>query len=197
MPLTFLQGSHELETKKQAPQHFSSLALLRVLYEDKKISFDDYLEYFGYLSSYRFRFLSLNPNDIEMAVFSDSEIKTIKPENIRKLNFPLVLSEEYGVPFQTAFNVVGGFLLKVLMDNTITADIAERIFIEILETFPTKKNKKDFGQMLLRICIRAIENNKSKFVLFQNYQVINKKIDRLLQATEIYNSETQIWTPEK
>jgi len=187
---------NELETKKQAPQHFSSLALLRVLYEDKKISFDDYLEYFGYLSSYRFRFLSLNPNDIEMAVFGDSEIKTIKPQNIRKLNFPLTLSEEYGVPFQKTFTIVAGFLFKVLMDNAITADPSEKIFIEILETFPTKKNKKDLGQMLLRICLSAI-NNKSKFILLPNVQLINEKIDKLLQTTEIYNSETQIWTPEE
>lgn len=188
---------NELETKKQAPQHFSSLALLRVLYEDKKISFDDYLEYFGYLSSYRFRFLSLNPNDIEMAVFGDREIKTIKTKNIRKLNFPLTLSEEYGVPFQTAFNVVGGFLFKVLIDNTVIANIAEKIFIEILDSFPTKKNKKDLGEMLLRICLNGIEKNKSKFILLPSVQVINEKFDKLLQATKIYNSETQICTQKE
>lgn len=188
---------NELETKKKSPKYFSSLALLRALYEDGKIDFDEYTDYFGYLSSYRFRFLSLNSNDIEMAVFGDGNIKTVKPENIRKLNFSLTLSEEYGVPFQTAFTVVGRFLFKVLMDDTITADIAEKIFIEILESFPTKKNKKDLGQMLLRICLRAIENNKSKFILFPNIQVINEKLGKLLQTTEIYNSETQLWIPEK
>lgn len=182
---------NELQTKKKAPKYFSSLVLLRVLYEDKKIDFEEYIEYFGYLSSYRFRFLSLNSNDIEIAVFGDSKIKTIKPENIRKLNFPLTLSEEYGVPFQTAFIVVGGFLFKVLMDNTITADITEKIFIEILESFPTKKNKKDLGQMLLRICFRAIEDNKSKFILFPNIRMVDEKIDRLLQVSEIYNQKTQ------
>ena len=187
---------NELETKKKAPQHFSSLALLRVLYEDKKISFDDYLEYFGYLSSYRFRFLLLNTNDIEMAVFGDSERKTIKPENIRKLNFPLTLSKEYGVSFEKAFMVVAGFLLKVLMDNTITADLSEKIFIEILETFPTKKSKKDLGEKLLRICLSTIENNKSNFGLLPNVQLINKKIDKLVQTIKIYNSDIQTWISE-
>lgn len=186
-----------LQTKKKVPQYFSSLALLRVLCEDKKISFDEYLEYFGYLSSYRFRFLSLNSNDIEMAVFGDGDIKTVKLENIRKFNFPLTLSEDYGVPFQTAFTVIKGFLFKVLLDNAITAGVAEEIYIKILETFPFKQNKKDLWKLLLRICLRAIENNKTKFALLPNVQVINEKFDKLLQATEIYNSERQIWTPEE
>lgn len=186
---------NELQTQKKAPEYFSSLSLLRVLYEKKQIYFDEYLNYFGHLSSYRFRFLSLNSDDIEKAVFGDRKIKTVNPENIRKLNFPLTLSEEYGIPFQTAFTVVGGFLLNVLMDNTVTLDIAEKIFIEILESFPTKMNKKDIGQMLLGVCLREIENKISKFVLYLKTQIIHEKIDKLLQATEIYNSETKLWIP--
>lgn len=185
---------NELETKKKSPEYFSSLVLLRVLYEKGKISFDEYLDFFGYLSSYRFRFLSLGSDDIEKAVFGDGKIKIVSPENIRKLNFSLTLSEEYGVPFQKAFTVVGGFLLKVLMDDTVTTDIVEKIFIEIIETFPTKINKKDFGQMLLRVCLRAIENNKSKFVLYSRTQLIHKKVDKLLQVTEIYNLKAKLWT---
>jgi len=57
---------------------------LRVLYEEKFISFDEYLDYFWHLSSYRFRFLSVNPDDIEKAVFGDGEIKIVHPGNIRK-----------------------------------------------------------------------------------------------------------------
>ena len=167
---------NELETKKKAPEYFSSLVLLRILYEEKQISFNEYLEYFGYLSSYRFRFLTLNADDIEKAIFGDGEIKIVKPENIRKFNFPLTLSEEYGVPFQTAFTVVGAFLLKVMMDNTITLDVAEKIFIEIIESFPTKIRKKDFGQMLLRVCFNAIEKNKLKQFLHPDAQ---DKWDRL------------------
>lgn len=182
---------NELQTKKEIPKYFSSLALLKVLCENGKINFDEYIEYFGYLSSYRFRFLSLNSNDIEMAVFGNSKIKTIKPGNIRKLNFPLTLSEEYGVPFQTAFTVVGGFLFKVLMDNTVTADITEKIFIEILESFPGKMSKKDFGQLLLGTCLRVIEKNKSKFALHQKNQIIYEKINKLLQTTNIYDLKTK------
>jgi len=177
---------NELETKKKAPEYFSTLALLRVLYEKKQIGFDEYLDYFSYLSSYRFRFLSLNTDDIEKTVFGDGIIKIVKPENIRKLNFPLTLSEEYGVSFQAAFTVVGWFLLRILIDNSVTLDIAEKIFIEILESFPKKMNKKDIGRMLLRVCHKEIDKNKSNFVLYPKNQ-INDKIEKLLKTTEIYS----------
>lgn len=190
---------NEIETKKEAPKHFSSLALLKVLYEDKKISFNEYLKYFGYLSTYRFRFLSINSNDIESAVFGNKEIKIIKPENIKKFNFSLTLSEEYGVTFKNALNVVANFILKVLIDNSITAEITEKIFIEFLENFPINKSKckKDIGYLLLRICHNEIRNNYSIFVLHTNDKTINEKFDKLLQVTEIYNSGSVIWTPEK
>lgn len=187
---------NKLETKKKEPEYFSTLALLRVLYEEGRISFDEYLDFFGYLSSYRFRFLSFSSDDIEKAVFGDGEIKTVSPKNIRKLNFSLTLSEEYGVKFQTAFRVVGGFLLKVLMDNTVTSDTTEKIFIEIIETFPTKMNKKDFGKMLLRVCLSVIENNKSKLVLYPKNQITHEKIGKLSQITEIFNSEKKLWLPD-
>ena len=186
---------NEFETKKKSPKYFSSLILLKVLYEQGKMSFDEYLDFFRYLSSYRFRFLSLSSDDIEKAVFGDRKIKIIRTENIRKFNFTLTLSEEYGVSFQNAFALVGRFLIKVLIDNTVMSDIVEKIFVEIIESFPTKKGKKNFGQMLLRVCIKAIEKNKSKWILNVKNKTIQEKIDKLSQATEIFSSGIQIWTP--
>jgi len=186
---------NESETNKKSPEYFSSFVLLRVLYEEGKVSFDEYLDFFGYLSSHRFRFLSLSSYDIERAVFGDGKIKTVSPKNIRKLNFSLTLSEEYGVPFQMAFTVVGRFLLRVFVDDTILPEIIERIFVEIIESFPTKMDKKNFGQMLLRFCIQAVEQNKSNLIFNFKSETIQKKIDKLLQAIGIFNSETQLWIP--
>jgi hypothetical protein len=185
---------NQLETKKKVPEYFSSLALLRVLYEDKRLSFNDYLEYFGYLSTYRFRFLFLNLDDIEKAVFGDEKIKTISPENIRKFNFPLTLSEEYGVQVQTVFALLGGFLLRALMDNTVTVNIVEKIFIEILESLPMKMNKKDFGQWMLGFCFRAIEDSKSKLIIVTDNHLVHEKLNKLQQATEIYGA-SKLWVP--
>jgi len=177
---------NELETKKKAPEYFSSLMLLRVLYEQSKVSFDEYLNFFGYLSSYRFRFLSLSPDDIEKAVFGDGKIKTIRPQNIRKLNFSLTLSEEYGVPFQMSFSVITIFLLRVLTDNSIPPDIVRKIFIEIIESFPTKKDKKTLGRKFLSTCIQKI-NDRSKLILIPKSKIIQEKIDLLSQFTQIYD----------
>jgi len=177
---------NEIETKKKSPDYFSSLILLKVLNEQGKISFGEYLDFFVYLSSYRFRFLSLNSDDIEKAVFGDGKIKVIRTENIRKLNFSLTLSEEYGVSFQNAFAVVVRFLFKVLIDDTITPDIVEKIFVEIIESFPMKKDKKNLGQMLLRVCAKAIEKNKSRWILTRKSSLTQKKIDKLLHAIEIF-----------
>ena len=185
---------NELQTSKKAPDYFSSFALTRVLYEEHLIGFDQYLKYFGFLSSYRVRFLSLNSDDIEKAVFGDGDIVTVNPENIRNLNFTLTLSEEYGVSFDNAFRVVWQFFVKVLIGNKVTPDIAVKIFIEILECFPSKMNKKDFGQMLLRSSVKIIEENQSEFLISPINEIFNETIDKLQQATEIY-TESKLWVP--
>ena len=186
---------NEIETKKKSPEYFSSLILLKVLNEQGKISFDEYLDFFAYLSSYRFRFLSLNSDDIEKAVFGDGRIKLIRTENISKFNFPLTLSEEYGVLFQDAFAVVARFLFKILNDDTITSDIVEKIFIEITESFPMKKDANILRQMLLRVFNIEIEKNKSRWILTKTSKTTQEKIDKLSQAIEIFSSGIQIWTP--
>lgn len=188
---------NEIETKKKAPEYFSSIILLRILYEQKKISFEEYLDFFGYLSSYRFRFLSFSHDDIIKAVFGDTKIKTVKPENIRKLNFPLTLSEEYGVSFRTAFVVIVRFLVYILTNNAILPETAEKLFIEIIETFPTRIDKKDLGQMLLNRCEQVIEQSTSKFVITPKDKMAQEKVEKLLQIANIYNFSTQLWTPNK
>lgn len=187
---------NELETKKEVPEYFSSLALLEVLYEKKQISFNEYLDYFIHLSSCRFRFLLLNPDFIEKAVFGDGKIRIVNPENIRKLNFPLTLSEEYGVLFQTAFRIIVIFLLKVLKNSTIPPDIAEKVFVEVLESFPLEMDKKEFGQILLKVCCGVLDKIKSSLILDDLAKAMNEKINRFSKALEIYNSEEKLWIPK-
>jgi hypothetical protein len=188
---------NEIETKKKAPEYFSSWSLIRVLYEKAYITFDEYLDYFSYLSSYRFRFLSLNSDDIEKAVFGDGKIENIKPENIRRFNFPLILSEEYGVPFQDAFRVVGIFLFSAMMNDTVALGIVEKIFFEVVESFPTKMSKKEFGERLLGVCIRAFENNRSERLCKLEDKLKYQKIERLLQFAETLSAEAKIVTPNE
>ncbi len=183
---------NEIDTKKKAPEYCSAFALISVLYEQKKIDFEQYLDFFSYLSSYRFRFLPLSTKDIEKAVFGDGTIMKVQPENIRKLNFPLTLSEDYGVPFKSAFSVVGLFLVKVLVDNTILPDMAEGIFVEILSAFPTDKDKNTLGKIFLRQCVQTINKTHNWIIVGSSVQ---EKVDILMRATDIYGSKNKLWTP--
>lgn len=184
--------ANELDTKKKAPEYCSAFALVRVLYEQKEITFDQYLDFFAYLSSYRFRFLPLSTEDIERATFGDETIKRVQPERIRQLNFPLTLSEEYGVTFDRAFRVVGLFLVNVLVDDTILPEMAEKIFVEILSAFPTDKDKNTLGKMFLRQCVQTI-NKTHKWIIVGTS--VQEKIDLLVGATDIYGSINKLWTP--
>ncbi len=163
------------------------------MYEQKKITFEQYLNFFTYLSSYRFRFLPLTTDDIANAVFGDGVITTIQPEKIRQFNFPLTLSEQYGVPFDTAFLVVGRFLIRGLIDDAILPELAERIFTEILSTFPTDKDKRAIGQMFLRASVQTINKIRQRIIIGTRVQ---EKVDRLSQTTEIYGSADNLWIPK-
>lgn len=174
---------NELETRKKAPEYFSSVILMRALYERGKISFDEYLKYFGYLSSYRVRFLSLNADDINKAVFGEGRIFNVQPENIRNFNFPLTLSEEYGVPLNSSFNVLLTFLYEIIIDDSITVEIAEAIYAEILYLLPKEKNKREYGRMLLSVCDKKIKNH---FTLILS-ATIKEKLSRLLNLTNIFS----------
>ena len=47
--------------------------------------------------------------------------------------------------------------LLILADNTITEDVAEKIFIELIEFFPTTMGKREFSQILLGVAMKIIE----------------------------------------
>ena len=175
---------NEIETKKKAPKYCSALAMIKVLHEQGKISFSEYLNLFAYLSSYRFRFLPITIEDLEKAVFGDGLIKTIDAKELRKFNFPLTLSEEYGVPNRTASLLVGHFLIKLLIDDAVLPEVIEKAFAEIISTFPTQ-DRKLFGKFLLVSCVRAINKHSRGIILGTRVQ---EKIDLLLQFIQVYNS---------
>jgi tetratricopeptide (TPR) repeat protein len=187
----YLQAN-KLDTGKTAPHYCSALALLGVLYEQKKVTFEKYLRFFSYLSGYRFRFLFITSDDIEKAVLGDGMIAMVQPERIRWFNFPLTLSEAYGVTFRTAFGVVAVFLTRILKDDAILPDLAERIFAEILSSFPTKKDKRPLAKLFVTVCEREIKNLHGTIILGATVQ---RKIDRLSQLADIYTGGDGLWTP--
>lgn len=187
----YLQAN-QIETGKTAPEYFSAFALICTLYEGKKITFEKYLHFFAYLSGYRFRFLQVTVNDIEKAVFGDGVLATVEPQKIKLLNFPLTMSEEYGVPFANSFRVIALFLIRIVADDALPADVAERIFLEILSDFPTKKDKKLLGKLFLAACSREIEKIHGTIIVGT---AVQNKLKRLSQLTEIYSTGNNLWTP--
>jgi len=166
------------------------------MYERKLITFEQYLDYFEYLSFHRFKFMAFSHTDIIKAVFGDQIIKAVKPTNIRKLNFPLTLSEEYGVLFRTAFIVVFKFLIYVLTNDSIISDIAEQIFVEIIESFPTQMDKKDLGQLFLDVSKHLIDQNVSNYIITPRSQLTQEKLDKLYKLTKVYDFRIRLWKPK-
>ena len=167
---------------------------MRVLYEKGKIEFEEYLDYFEYLSLYRFRFLSIKPDDVEKAIFGDKNIRRIRPKNIAKLNLKLTLAEDYGVPFNSAFNFILRIFMKNLTDETILPSILKEIYIEIIESFPTELDKITFGKILLSACQKMVEKDQSKIIITQTPETTQNKIKELLEVTEMIILEKNLWT---
>jgi len=179
---------NNFETKKPIPKYFCSIALIRVMYELGQIKFEKYLDFFSYLSSHRYRFLHFDTSDIEKAVFGDGKIKVLSIENMLKFNFILTLSEDYGVTFRNAFKFVAVFLCRNLEDESITPEIIKKLFIEIVNHFPTKLDKKEFAKLLSSTCINVIGLKKSKTLIEHSSELLNQKLNEIDLIAKSYPS---------
>ena len=180
---------NELDTKNKAPKFCASLILIRTLYDQKKISFDQYLDFFFYLSTYRYKFLSISLSDLEKAVFGDINIAIIRTEQLRKFNFALTLSEEYGVQPQEAIRLVALFLIKIIIDDSILSSIAEKIFAEILSAFPTKNDRRKMGDLLLRVSAQTINKKYHNIILSDT---VKRKIKVLSEYARTWSNNIPI-----
>jgi hypothetical protein len=163
-----------------------------VLYEQKKISFEQYINFFSYLAGYRFRFLPISTDELVKTVFGDESFSEVKPERLRQLHLGLVLSEDYGVPFNTAASVVFPFVLKILIDDAVLPEVAERIFTEILTLMPVPKNmdSKTVGRAFIRACVQTLNNPRRVMIIGRNVQ---EKIDRLMRLTELFGGSSLLF----
>jgi tetratricopeptide (TPR) repeat protein len=188
----YLQAN-TLETKKDAPDHCSSLALIKLMVEKGLLPFDDFIDYFGYLSSYRCRFLTLSVDDLMEAVLpTEAGITVLKQKNIRKFNIELVLSEKYGIPTNTAILVMVNFLSRILRDNSITVEAADKIFIEIIPRFLNGRGtaKRMVGELLMRVCKEHMENLDKKEVVATLSQGRVGKFKRLAEQVAILSMDS-------
>jgi len=178
--------ANELDTKLQAPAYCSTFAVVKTLYSLGKISFEEYFSFFSYLAFYRFKFLPISVEDIDKAVFGDAQVKVFQPERIRQLNFPLTLSEEYGVHPDIAFRLIVGFFLRAVTGVGVSPDMVEKLFAEILAVFPTQKSKKELALNI----VYALEYLTTKILRGREMPTHAKdKLVRLSQFAEIYTGK--------
>lgn len=161
--LFHLQINH-IETKKPQPTHFSSIALIRVLYEKDILTFDEYINFFSYLSHYRLRFLYIDSTDLYKVVFGDQKIQLFRPKDLGKLNFSLLFSEEYGYTTEYILYMLSEFLCNVVVDNTITDKNSEEVFLEILSLLPENFEKRETGEKLISYVYVFYAKTKSPYL---------------------------------
>lgn len=180
---------NEIETNQPAPPSFSVWSLVRVLYEMGFLSFDDYLDFFSYLSFYRFWFLPISVEDIHKTIFGGEDIVTIQPTKIRYLNFGLTLSENYGVQLQLAYNLVIKFIVQILIDKAVTMEIAKEIFLEIINELPFNSSKRKLGLFMLNTCHSVISNINATILPSSDKKEIMLKIDYINKSIIFLHSE--------
>ncbi|MFA4941022.1 MAG: hypothetical protein WC582_00260 [Patescibacteria group bacterium] len=160
----YLQANN-LQTNKGIPEYCSLFSLIKELLKKDKISFEDYLNAFYYLSSYRCRFLDLNTGILIRAIFGEDNKLIFEFKNIRKLNLALTLSEEYGVKTEAAIQVMGGFLVRIIIANIVSVENANKVYREVLPTFFLNRDKKIIGRLLFEYCSNSLEKIlKEKYI---------------------------------
>jgi len=65
-------------------------------------------------------------------------------------------------------------MLRVLLDIEIKYSLVENIFCAIIETFPTKMSKKDFGLFMLAVSKNAVDKIKIKITQIQRNEVLGR-----------------------
>ncbi len=142
------------------PQHFSSLSLIRAMVDNGKIDSQRYYEYFGFLSTYRYHGLPLSPNDMMCVVLPavGGGLVDPTPQNIYLLNLPLTLSQDYGVEAKTASAVLVLFFTALILNGSVTPQIADEIFTLTLAQALEKRDKKLMAKALRQGCHQNILN---------------------------------------
>lgn len=157
----YYKSLNEQETGRPGPRQLSSIALVRALFENNEISFNEYLDYYGYLSAYRFRLLYISITDIEKAAENNADSTSQSYLNFSKLNIQLTLSEDYGVPTGVSISLISKIVLRWIFDDRIPKEETQVIFTQILDTFPTKMSPLELGNLLLETSAQLFKMIKS------------------------------------
>lgn len=148
------------QTHKRIPQYCSLFHLAKILLEQNKISFDDYLNIFSYLSSYRGRFLDFNAGLMIRSVFGEIDNIKFDPQKLHYLNLNLTLSEDYGLKPEVAINVLSEFILRIVVARIVTLKNVKEVYEIILIPSLFKRNENN--------CLKLLETSKEMIANYFN-----------------------------
>jgi hypothetical protein len=65
------------------------------------------------------------------------------------------------------------------VDDEISAEIATKIFVELVTMFPTTKSRKGFGRVLLLLTIQAINESRKQSIVVGSKNRVQEKVDAI------------------
>ncbi len=181
----YLRAAESLLGYTELP-NISSIAFIRALYELAYISFLDYLRYFYFLSSYRFRFLHVFPSDIVTAVLGDGLIKEFNPNNIQLFNFRLTLSEAYGVDAKSSAQVISLAVTDFVLDESVTFEMIEKICIEIFSSSPDSLRKSQFVREVADLTESNVHRYRKRQTILCSLMNIRSKLSKVRNLSSLY-----------
>lgn len=155
-----LLQAYKVRGETSIPKSLSSLSLIRIMAEKGLVSWNDYFNYFGLLSVFRYHFLPVSIDDMVKVIFTPTlgGLLTSSPQNIGRLNLPLTLSNEYGVDENVAVRVVSNFFSTLILDDSTPNEIVEEIFALTLKQGLRNVDKRMASRVMYQICQQNLQN---------------------------------------
>ena len=179
-----LTNVFELTGEEDIPTDYSTISLVRALFDKGIVSWDNYLEYFCLLASYRYHFLSISANDMMQTLISEkkSGLVTIEPKRLELLNLGLVLSVEYGVDDDNFIRVLSEYFSQILLDDTITKELAESVFTNVIFDTFEKRDAQLVAKAIAQVCIAKMpKENWRSGILEAKFDALVLQLNRYLQ----------------
>ncbi len=176
----------ELEHGYEEHRYFSSLALVLALRELNEISISEFVRYFQFCASYRFRFLSVNANLIETAILGGGLIKEINIRNLEKLNLPLLFSEEYGAETKGCETVIADFVTRILIDQSIMDNTCEAILVQFISLLPNKFSNNSALEVMRENCLDRANDILDNAPYIFNREFIMHRQNLLSKAARLF-----------
>ncbi|MBK1828788.1 hypothetical protein [Haloferula rosea] len=147
--------------EKSLPQSFSSVGLIRSMVDLGILQKLDFYKYLGQLSCYRYHLLPVTVDDMIDAVLpeTDGGVVSVLPENLEYFNLPLTLSEDYGISADSVMGILGRFLARIVLDDSISIDGADRIFAVAIVRGLSNRNRVVVARGAYSVCRHIVDGN--------------------------------------